>query len=200
MTLGFKYFPDTTWRPSGSFVEFDPSQANTATQNQRTLLVGQITASGTATANVPILAYSQAQVNTACGANSMLALMYAAYRAQDPYGEVWIAPLADNAGGTQATGTIAFSGTATAAGTLSLYVMGVLIPVAVSVGDTASVIAGNVNTAIGLAAGISVTSGVSTSTVTLTAVHKGAAQTNIGWAQQATRCNSWLSLLQVFAT
>lgn len=179
MTLGFKYFPDTTWRPAGSFVEFDPSQANTATQQQRTLLIGQITASGTTAANVPVLAYSQNQVNGLCGGNSMLALMYAGYRAQDPYGEVWLGPLADNGSGTAATGTIAFSGTATAAGTLSLYVMGVLIPVAVSVGDIASVIASNVNTAINAAAGISATSSVSTSTVTLTAVHKGAAQTDI---------------------
>ena len=192
-SLGFKYFPYTTWRPSGVYVEFEPSQANTATQNQRALLIGQILASGTTPANVPVLAYSQAQVNGLCGANSMLALQYAVYRLQDPYGEVWLGPLADAGGGTAATGTIAFSGTATAAGTLSLYIMGVLVPVAVNVGDTASVIAGNVNTAIVAAAAgqatngtltigalpLSVTSGVVTSTVTLTAVHKGAAQTDI---------------------
>ena len=43
-------FPSQFWRPSGVNAEFDASQANTATQNQRALLIGQITSSGTATA------------------------------------------------------------------------------------------------------------------------------------------------------
>ncbi len=43
-TLAFKYFPSQSWRPSGVNVEFDASQANNATQNQRALLIGQITA------------------------------------------------------------------------------------------------------------------------------------------------------------
>ena len=178
-SLGFKYFPATTWRPSGSYVEFDPSQANTATQNQRALIIGQITSAATTPANVPVLAYSQAQVNALAGVNSMLALEYAAYRLQDPFGEVWIGPLADNGSGTAATGTIVLSGTASAAGTLSIYVMGVLVPVAVSSGDTAAIVAGNLFTAINAATGISAVATVSTVTVTLTANHKGAAQNDI---------------------
>jgi len=178
-TLGFKYFPVTTWRPSGVYVEFDPSQANTATQNQRTLLIGQINGNGTTTANVPVLAYSQDQVNGLCGTTSMLALMYAAYRQQDPYGEVWLGPLADNPAGTAATGTIVVSGTATASGTLALYVMGVLIPVAVNSGDAASAVASAINTAINAAIGVSCTSAVVSATVTVTAVHKGDAQNDI---------------------
>ena len=178
-SLGFKNFPYSTWRPAGSYVEFDPSQANTATQVQRALIIGQILASGTATANFPFLAYAQSQVNTLCGLNSMAALAYQAYRAQDPYGEVWIGPLADNGAGTAATGTIAITGTAAAAGTLSLYIMGVLVPVAVNSGDTATVIAGNVATAITAAVGISATATASTSTVTVTALHKGVAQNDI---------------------
>lgn len=178
-SLGFKYFPYTTFRPSGVYNEFDPSQANTATQNQRALIVGQITASGTATANTPVMAYSQGQVNTLCGNNSMLALMYAAYRAQDPYGECWIGPLADASGGTAATETIAFTGTATAAGTLALYVMGIPVPVAVSSGDTATVVGGNVATAINAATGICATAAAATGTVTTTAAHKGLALNDI---------------------
>jgi len=102
--LAFKYFPAANWRPSGVNVEFDASQANTATQNQRALLIGQMLSSGSATPNVPVMAYSQAQVNALCGANSMLSLLYAAYRKQDAFGEVWIGPLADNSGGAAATG------------------------------------------------------------------------------------------------
>ena len=103
-SLAFKYFPWQYWRPSGVNAEFDPSQANTATQNARALLIGQITSSGTATPNVAVQAYSQTQVNGLCGLNSMLALKYAAYRLMDPFGEVWLGPLADASGGTAATG------------------------------------------------------------------------------------------------
>jgi phage tail sheath gpL-like len=178
-TLAFRFFPDSQWLPSGVNIEFDASQANTATQNQRALLIGQITSAGTATANVPVQAYSQAQVNGVCGANSMLALMYAAYRAQDPFGEVWLGPVPDNGSGTAASGTITFTGPATAAGTLALYVMGVSIPVPVNSGDSASTIATNVAAAINAAAGVSCTASSSSAVVTVTAVHKGLAQNDI---------------------
>src|SRR5208337_3502114 len=101
----------------GVKAEFDPSQANTATQNQRALLMGQISGPGPATVNIAVQAYSQTQVNGLCGINSLLALMYAAYRAMDPFGEVWLGPLRDAGGGTPATGSISFTGLATAAGT-----------------------------------------------------------------------------------
>jgi len=177
-TLAFKYFP-SQWRPSGVNIEFDASQANTATQNQRALLIGQILSSGTATPNTAVMGYSQNQVNGLCGINSMLALMYAAYRAQDPFGEVWLGPVSDASGGTAASGTITVTGTATAAGTLALYIMGVSVPVAVNLGDTPTVIAGNIVTAITAAVGISATATSSAGVVTLTANHKGLAQNDI---------------------
>jgi phage tail sheath gpL-like len=180
--LAFKYFPWQFWRPSGVNAEFDPSQANTAVQNQRALLIGQITSSGTATANIAVQGYNQAQVNGLCGINSMLALKYAAYRLQDPFGEVWLGPLADAGGGTAAAGAISFTGPATAAGTFPLYLMGVSIPVAVSDGDTAQTIATNTTAAITAAVGVSCTAaidGTDNYKVDLTALHKGLAQNDI---------------------
>jgi phage tail sheath gpL-like len=177
-TLAFKYFPAATWRPSGTNIEFDASQANTATQNQRALLIGQITSSGNAAANVPVQAYNQAQVNALCGPLSMLALMYAAYRLQDPFGEVWLGPLADPGSGGPATGTITVTGPATAAGTLALYVMGVSVPVTVNVGDTATVMGANIAAALNLAQ-ICCTSAAVAGVVTLTALHKGAALNDV---------------------
>jgi phage tail sheath gpL-like len=181
-TLAFKYFPSTAWRPSGVNAEFDNSQANTATQNQRALLIGQITGSGTATLNIAVQAYSQAQVNGLCGLNSMLALAYAAYRAMDPFGEVWIGPVSDPIGGTYAAGSISFTGPATAAGTLALYLMGVSIPVAVNLGDTATIIAANVAAAITGASGVACSAavdGTNAFQVDLTARHKGLALNDI---------------------
>jgi phage tail sheath gpL-like len=178
-TLAFKYFPSRNWRPSGVNVEFDASQANTATQNQRALLIGQITSAGTTPASAAVQAYSQTQVNGLCGINSMLALMYAAYRLQDPFGEVWLGPLADASGGTAATGSITFTGPATVAGTLALYLMGVSIPVAVNLADTATIIATNVAAAITAASGVACLAASTAGVVNLTAVHKGLALIDI---------------------
>lgn len=181
-SLAFKYFPWQDPRPSGVNAEFDPSQANTATQNARALLIGQITSSGTATPNVAVQAYSQTQVNGLCGLNSMLALKYAAYRLMDPFGEVWLGPLADASGGTAATGSISFTGPATAAGTLPLYLMGVSIPVAVNSGDTASTIATNTVAAIAASVGVACSAaadGTHAYQVDLTALHKGLALNDI---------------------
>ena len=181
-TLAFKYFPSAAWRPSGVNAEFDNSQANTATQNQRALLIGQITSSGTATLNIAVQAYSQTQVNGLCGLNSMLALAYAAYRTMDQFGEVWIGPVADPVGGTSAAGSISFTGPATAAGTLALYLMGVSIPVAVNLGDTATIIASNVAAAITGASWVACSAavdGTNAFQVDLTARHKGLALNDI---------------------
>lgn len=177
-TLAFRFFPARTWRPSGVNIEFDSSQANTAVQNQRALLIGQKLAAGSAAADTPVQAYSQAQVDGLCGVNSMLSLMYRAYVAQDPFGEVWLGPVADNGAGTAATGTVTVSGTATAAGTLALYVMGVSIPVPVAVGDTPTVIAAAIAAKIALAQ-VGVTAAAAVGVVTLTALHKGLAQNDI---------------------
>ena len=177
-TLAFRFFPATNWRPSGVNIEFNASNANTAVQSLRTLLVGQITSSGTTPPNVPVQAYSQAQVAGLCGANSMLALLYAAYRLQDPFGEVWIGPVQDSSGGTAATGSLTLTGPATAAASLALYGMGVPIPVSINSGDTATVMAANVAAAIN-AAPIPCTATSAAGVVSLTALHKGLALDDI---------------------
>lgn len=136
---------DTANRVPGVWAEFDASNANNATERLRSLIIGQgqtgkVTA---ALASVPQIVSSQADVAATYGARSQLALMVAEYRQIDPTGELWILPLADPTGGAAASGTVAFAGTATAAGTIGLYVGGVRVEVPVSVGDTAAVIATN---------------------------------------------------------
>ena len=178
-TIAFKYFPAATWRVPGFYPEFAPGQANTAVPKQRALLIGQVLSSGSAVLNEPILAYSAAQVITLCGLNSMLALMYAAYRVQDPFGEVWILPLADNSSGVAASGSYAFTGPATAAGLLSLYIAGNLVAVPVSAGDTATVMAANALADLATTANLPCSGAAASGTLTLTALHKGAAQNDI---------------------
>lgn len=78
----------------------------------------------------------------------------------------------------KATGSIAFTGTATAPAVLPLYVDGAYIGVSVNTGDTASVVATNTATAInawttGGGNPLSLTAAASSSTVTLTQRHYG---------------------------
>jgi phage tail sheath gpL-like len=173
-TINFKYFPATTFRVPGYYSEFDASQANTALAAQRALLVGQVLSGGTAALNVPVEAFSQDQVNSLCGADSMLALMYQAYRKQDAFGECWILPIADPTG-TAATGSLLVAGTASAPGTVSLYIAGILVSVGVNTGDVAATIAANITAAINGTAGTPCVASATGATVNLTANHKGLA-------------------------
>src|SRR4029077_531174 len=124
MAIDFTYYP-TSNRVPGVYVEMDPSQANTGTALQTSLLIGQMVTGGTATPNVPVIVNSLTDVQLLCGRGSMLTQMGARYLQRDPFGPLYLLPLQDNPAGVVATGTIAFSGTATAAGTLNLYIRGV---------------------------------------------------------------------------
>src|SRR6516225_5218780 len=126
MTIGFKQIPANTRVPL-FYAEVDNSQANTANSNQRALIIGQITSAGAATPNVPIISQGVADAKTQGGQGSMLAQMTYTYRQNDNFGEVWYLPLADDPSAIAATGTIAFTAPATAGGTLSLYIGGMLV-------------------------------------------------------------------------
>ncbi|MFM0243785.1 phage tail sheath subtilisin-like domain-containing protein [Paraburkholderia sediminicola] len=168
----FKVIPAGLRLP-GSFFELDNSQANTAQGNQRALIIGQITASGIAAPNVPIISGGTGDANLQGGASSILANMVAAYRLNDSFGEVWYLPIADASGATAATGSIAFTSAPTANGTISLYIAGIVVSVPVTAVQTTAAIATAVAAAINLIPNMPVTASVSTSTVTLTMDNKG---------------------------
>jgi phage tail sheath gpL-like len=165
-------------RVPGVFASVDASKANTGTINQRSLLLGQMLASGTATAGVGVISAGIGEARTSYGVGSQLSIMVERYRALDPVGELWCLPLADASGSAAATGSIALVGPATAAGVIPLYVNGAYIPVAVNSGDSATTIGANMATAINgfITAGgnpLGVTATAATGTVTLTAANKG---------------------------
>lgn len=172
MTVPFKQIPANIRVPL-FYAEVDPSYANTAQLNQRALLIGQITSSGIATAGVPIISNGVADAKTQGGQGSQLARMMAAYRANDPFGEVWYLPLADAAASVAATGSILFAGPSTAAGTYHLYIAGVYVPVSVASGTASTAIATAVSAAINALGDLPVTASVASSTVTITAKNKG---------------------------
>jgi phage tail sheath gpL-like len=79
----------------------------------------------------------------------------------------------DDGAGAKATSDLVVSGTATADGTVYLYINGKRIQVAVSSGDASTAVATAIDAAVTAAVGLPVTSSVASSTVTLTTVHGG---------------------------
>ncbi len=155
------------------YAEVDASQAGYFVQQQRALLVGQLLSTGSAEADTPVMVSSPDQARTLFGAGSVLARMMAAYRANDDFGEVWCLPLADDDDAVAATGTIALTGTATAAGTLVVYIAGQRVLQGVAASDTAAAVATALAATINAATDLPVTASASTGTVTLTARNTG---------------------------
>lgn len=156
-------------------VEFDTSRAQqgAALLPYRVLLIGQKTASGSWTANTLQRVTTVDQVISGAGRGSMLHRMAAAYFANNRATETWIGVLSDNGSGVAATGTLTVTGPATAAGTLSLYLGGTLVSVAVASGDAQNTIAAAINAAINANTDLPVTSTVATNVVTVAFRHKG---------------------------
>lgn len=146
-TVPFKVIPSNLRLP-GAYFELDNSMANTAQANQRALIIGQITAAGIATPNVPIISGGVGDAQIQGGAGSMLHLMTQIYRLNDAFGEVWYLPLSDATGAVAATGSVNFTAAPTAAGTISLYIAGTLIAVPVAASQTPASIATAVVAAI----------------------------------------------------
>jgi phage tail sheath gpL-like len=174
-TISFNAVPSSLRVPFVA-VEFDNTRAQQgpAILPYRALLVGQkLTAGGTAVANTLYKVTTADQVLTLAGRGSMLHRMAMAYFANNKFSETWIGVLGDNGAGVQATGTITVTGPATATGTISLYLGGVRVPVAVVNGDAQNAIATAINAAINANLDLPVTSSVTTNVVTLTFRHKG---------------------------
>lgn len=178
LSITFNTYPASNRTP-GVFSEIDNSQANTGGVNQRSLIVAQKTAAGTAAANVPVLSTGATSAKAQFGAGSMAALAVEHYRRTDSQGELWVLPVDDNGAGTAGTIAVTVAGTATAAGTLTLYVAGLAVQAAVSVGDTATVIAGKVVTAVTASSDLPVSAANAAGVVTLTAKNKGVVASDV---------------------
>ena len=155
------------------YAEVDNSQANQGSQNQRTLIVGQITASGTGIVGVPVLGQGVVDAQNKGGLGSMLALMTSAYVSSDSFGEIWFLPLADAAASVAATGTLVIGGLPTATGVISLYIAGQLVSLVVTAAEATTAIATALAAQVNSMANLPVTATAATSTVTFTAKNKG---------------------------
>jgi len=174
MSISFSSIPSALRVPFVA-AEIDASQANQgpALLAYRGLIIGQKLAAGAATADTLVKVSSEAEVITQAGRGSMLHRQYKAWRKNNTFSEVYLGVLADDGGGTAASGTIIPSGTATAAGTIALYLGGERITVAVASGDSAATVAAAIDVAINANLDLPVTSGEAAGTVTVTHRHKG---------------------------
>lgn len=172
MSINFKSIPQNLRVPL-FYAEVDNSQANTAQQVQRTLIIGQITSAGTATPNVPVMSAGLADAATQGGTDSMLAAMTKAYRGADSFGEVWYLPLQDHPDAVAATGSIAFTSSPTENGTLYVYIGGKRYPLALASGQSVGAMATALANLVNADPTSFVNATAASGTVTLTAVNKG---------------------------
>jgi phage tail sheath gpL-like len=154
------------------WVEIDPSMAGIPTINLRALLVGTKLAGGQAPQDIAVPIASQAQADLAFGQGGELSRMFAAFFANNFANEVWGLPVAEASGSVVATGTITLTGAPTAAGTISLYIAGDVVPVNVSTTDTPTTIAAAVVAAIVADPDLPVTASAAAGVVTLTSRFK----------------------------
>ncbi|MEE8876298.1 phage tail sheath subtilisin-like domain-containing protein [Pseudomonas helleri] len=178
MTVPFSNIPMNLRVPL-FYAEVDNSQANSGAQTQRTLIIGQVLASGSAVVGVPVLGQGVTDAQAKGGQGSMLALMTAAYVAADQFGEVWFLPLADAEGAVAAKGSVLIAGAPTTTGVVSLYIAGQLISLTVATGETPADIATALAKLINASGNLPVTAVATAAMVALTAKNKGIAGNEI---------------------
>src|SRR5215218_8613187 len=136
MPVAFNKIPANLRLP-GVFIETDPSKASRSDDPGRILVIGQLLATGTAVAGVPVPVTSVSDAKAQFGVGSMLASMIDAVRLADPFGLLWALPLADAGGAVAATGSITVTAAPTAPGVIPLYISGVAVPIAVAINANA---------------------------------------------------------------
>ena len=176
MTIQFNSIPANIRVPFAYF-EINAGQSPYVSFS-RLLLIGQMTAAGTALVNNPVLVTGGE--DGLFGVGSMLAGMYKIARAQGPFQEIWALPLADAVGSIAATATITINSVSAYSGTLVYYVGDVRVQVPVTTLMTVTQIAAATAVAINACIGMQVTATSALGVVTLTANNKGTLGNSIG--------------------
>lgn len=155
------------------YAEMDNSKAGTFSATYRALLVGQIANSLYAEPGKAVLISSVAQGKSKFGAGSQLAQMIESYVDNNSSVEFYALPISDPSSGAAASGSITVSGTASAIGTISLYIYDELVQIGVTEGDEAAAVATAIAAAVNADADLPVTASAAEDIVTVTAKHKG---------------------------
>jgi len=156
-------------------VEIDGSRAvqTQGTLPYKVLIIGQRLAAGTIAEAIVQSVSSADEAATKFGEGSILHQQAVKWFANKPAAELHMIALDDAAAAVAATGTIAFTGTATADGTVYILINGVQVTASVTSGDAAAAVATAVAAAINAETTLPVTAAADSGTVTLTARNKG---------------------------
>ncbi|MBU1610335.1 MAG: phage tail sheath subtilisin-like domain-containing protein [Proteobacteria bacterium] len=174
MAISFLSVP-TNLRVPGAYAEFDPSHAmrGLVMMPYKVLVFGQLLATGTKDADTLLRVTNASDARAWFGPGSQLAHMLETHFANNTFTETYAVGLDDDGSAVAATGTIALTGTATAAGTLSVWLGGRRVRLAVASGDTAAEVATALAAAINADTDLAVTAAADSGTVTVTARNKG---------------------------
>ncbi len=174
MSITFNLVPNDA-AASAVFVEQEPVSRGTGSPviPHKILVIGQFDSGKSPVVNTPQLVLDLDDAWTRYGRGSLLSLLIAAALRKRGTVPIYALPLDDAGAGVQATGTLVVSGTATAAGTLAVYVGGKRIPVTVTNGMTATQVGDAIATAVTADLDLPVTAANVTGTVTFTVRWKG---------------------------
>ncbi|EPC4488926.1 phage tail sheath subtilisin-like domain-containing protein [Serratia liquefaciens] len=154
------------------YAEMDNSAANTAQTNGPALLFGHALTGSSIKPNTLTPMSTGDLAGSLAGRGSQLARMVTAYRKVDPFGELWVIAVPESTG-SAAKGTLTITGTATASGTVALYIGNVLVQAAVTNDDDAAAVAASISAAINVNTALPVTAAAEAGVITITARHKG---------------------------
>ncbi|EKN3459841.1 phage tail sheath subtilisin-like domain-containing protein [Yersinia enterocolitica] len=154
------------------FAEMDNSAANTAQDSGPSLIIAHALEDSSIEKNALVIMPSADRAGQVAGRGSQLARMVAAYRAVDPFGELWVVAVPEVAG-DPATGTLTVTGTAQASGALAIYLGSTRVQVIVTALDTPAIIATSTAAAINALVDLPVTAIAAAGVVTLTAKNSG---------------------------
>jgi len=185
--ISFDSIPSSIRKP-GKYFEFNTKLAVRTLPNnkQRMLIVGQRIAAGTIAQKIPTLIFSDKEAETYFGAGSMLHLMVRAAIKANAYLDLTAIALDDAGAGVAATGAVTFTGPATSAGALTLYIGNQKVVIAITATDTATVIAAALVAQIAKQPDLPITATSALGVATLTAKNKGLCGNDIGLGYELT--------------
>lgn len=177
MPISFNEIP-VNLRVPYVYTEVDATRANTGpgVQPFKALMIGQRLTAGSVAQLTPTRLTSAAQAKNYFGEGSILHRQAIAWFKSNTTTELTAVAFDDPSGSVAAAGDIDFAGTATASGTLNLYIAGERIQVGVTVGDDGADVATATAAAINAKENMPVSAavdGVDTTQVNITAKNKG---------------------------
>lgn len=170
MPIGFNEIPTKNYSP-GNHAEVSFVRAGLGAAPRDVLIVGYLRDGDTVHDLTPITILGDS--DSRIPRKSQLAEMIRAFRRVNGTSKITAIGLTPPTGGTVAAGAFAVTGTATADGTLALYVAGKRIEVGVSSGDTATAVGAAIEAAIDADPDVPFVSTNTTGTVAVTANFRG---------------------------